>query len=267
MTTATKPARAARVNGEAGPKAAAPAADFDTVWRQLEAWGTESVRRSNAKTGAGENQFGVMMGKLRGLAAQLQPERAPANPQAHALALRLWKTGNADAMLLATMIMDPDRMGEAELDAMMRPLTYTRLLDELVHNVVARSPHAATLRERWMNEPGEYVGRAGWQLTIAMLTDPKAVKAARRAADGRPPGLDLDGLLERIEAEVLGAPLHKQESITQCLVTIATRYEAYTERGMALGLKLGRYDTRPVPKGCTAWYAPEWIEAVLRRGK
>ena len=239
--------------------------DFDTVWRQLEAWGSESVRRSNAKAGAGENQFGVMMGKLRGLAAQLQPERAPRDPQTHALALRLWETGNADAMLLATLLMDPAQMGEAELEAMMRPLTYTRVLDELVHNVVARSAHAEALRKRWMDSPEEYVGRAGWQVTISAVTDPKTVKAARRAKDGRPPGLDLDALLEKIEAEVVQAPLHKQESMTQCLVMIATHYDAYLQRGMALGLKLGRYDTRPVPKGCTAWYAPEWIAAILAR--
>jgi hypothetical protein len=237
--------------------------DVDAVWRQLEAWGSESVRRSNAKVGAGDNQVGVMMGKLRGLAAQLQAEQGPA----HALALRLWETGNADAMLLATMLMDPAQVDEATLEAMMRPLTYPRLVDELAHNVVARSLHAAPLRERWMDVPEEYVGRAGWQVTIAAAMDPKAVKAARRAADGRPPALDLDGLLEKVAAEVLQAPLHKQESMTQCLVMIATHYDAYTQRCIALGEKLGRYDTRPVPKGCTAWYAPEWIAAILARRK
>jgi hypothetical protein len=237
--------------------------EFDAVWQQLEEWGSESVRRSNAKAGAGENQFGVMMGKLRGLAAQLQADPA----HAHALALRLWETGNADAMLLAAMLLDPARPDEAQLEAMIRPLTYTRLLDELAHNVVARSPHAETLRKRWMDSTEEYLGRTGWQLTIAAVTDPKTVKTARRAADGRPPGLDLDALLERIEAEVVRAPLHKQESMTQCLVMIATHYDSYTQRGMALGEKLGRYDTRPVPKGCTAWYAPEWIAAILARKK
>ena len=237
--------------------------DFDAVWSQLESWGTESVRRSNAKAGAPESQFGVMMGKLRGLAAQLQAEP----PSAHAMALRLWQTGNADAMLLAAMLLDPAQLDEVQLEAMVRPLTYTRLLDEFVHNVIARSPHAAALRERWMNSPDEYLGRAGWQLTIAAVTDPKVVKAARRAPDGHPPAPDLDALLAKIEAEVVQAPLHKQESMTQCLVTIATRYHAYTQRGIALGEKLGRYDTRPVPKGCTPWYAPEWIAAILRNRK
>jgi len=165
------------------------------------------------------------------------------------------------------MLMDPALVDEAELEAMMRPLTYTRLVDELAHNVVARSPHAATLRERWMDSPEEYVGRAGWQVTIAALTDPKVVKAARRTEDGLPHVLNLDGLLEKIEAEVLQAPLHKQESMTQCLVMIATHYDAYMQQCLALGEKLGRYDTRPVPKGCTAWYAPEWIAAVLARRK
>jgi hypothetical protein len=271
MTTTTASPQAARAGARAArPKTESqlppPVANFDSIWRQLEALGSDSVRRSNTKAGVGPNQFGVMMGKLRALAAQLQADPASAHP----LALRLWETGNADAMVLAAMLLNPTRLDESQLEAMVRPLTYTRLLDELVHNVVAPSPHAATLRRRWMASPQEYLGRAGWQLAIAAITDPKTVKAARRSADGLPtldPDLDLDHLLERIEAEVIPAPLHKQESITHCLVMIATHYDTYTQRCIALGEKLGRYDTRPVPKGCTAWYAPEWIAAILNRRK
>jgi hypothetical protein len=66
---------------------------FEAVMAQLEAWGSEGVRRIYAKQGAGDRQFGVKMGDLRGLAKKLKTN--------HELGLRLWATGNVDAMVLA----------------------------------------------------------------------------------------------------------------------------------------------------------------------
>jgi hypothetical protein len=73
--------------------------------------------------------------------------------------------------------------------------------------------------------------------------------------------------LPTIEAEILAAPYRKQEAMNICLVEIGTRQPAYTKKCMALGERLGRFDPRPVPKGCTSPYAPEWIAAVLKRKK
>lgn len=38
---------------------------LEDVLTQLEAWGTEKARQIYAKRGAGTNQFGVGLGKLR----------------------------------------------------------------------------------------------------------------------------------------------------------------------------------------------------------
>ena len=46
--------------------------NFADVFAQLEAWGSEGVRKIYAGYGAGDNQFGVTMGKLRGLAKKLK---------------------------------------------------------------------------------------------------------------------------------------------------------------------------------------------------
>ncbi len=53
--------------------------------------------------------------------------------------------------------------------------------------------------------------------------------------------------------------------MNRCLMEIGTRLPEYTQRCIAIGEKLGRLDDRPVPKGCTSSYAPEWIAAVPRR--
>ncbi len=126
---------------------------FAEVFAPLEAWGSENTRRIYARMGAGENQFGVTLGNLRGLVRKLKTN--------HGLALQLWATGNVDAMILATMLMAPDRLPVKEIEGMVKPLTYYRLIDELVDNVVVKTSHADDLRTRWMDSPKEMIGRAG----------------------------------------------------------------------------------------------------------
>ncbi|HEU4752976.1 MAG TPA: DNA alkylation repair protein, partial [Armatimonadota bacterium] len=108
---------------------------FDEVFTQLQAWGTEMWRKIYIREGAGDNHFGAPMGSLRGLAKKLKRD--------HALALRLWETGNTDAVILATMLFDASRLTEPEVESMVRSLTYVRLVDELVYNTIADTPFEA----------------------------------------------------------------------------------------------------------------------------
>ena len=62
---------------------------------QLKALGNEKVRARNKKNGADENQFGVQMGDIRKVAAQVKTD--------HELGLALWRSGNLDAQLLAIL--------------------------------------------------------------------------------------------------------------------------------------------------------------------
>ena len=53
----------------------------------------------------------------------------------------------------------------------------------------------------------------------------------------------------------------------QCLVEIGVHVETLRQRCIKIGERLGRLDDRPIPKGCTSSYAPEWIAAILKRSR
>lgn len=217
---------------------------FDEVIAQLQAWGSEGVRAIYARQGAGTNLFGVKLGDLRGLAKKLKTN--------HPLALQLWATGNYDAMILASMLMDGTQLAPPEVEAMLKSLSSYRLVDEFIYNAVSKISFAESLRQRWMNSPDELTGRAGWNLLVARLTSD-------------PGGLDLDAILDQIETEMKPAPHYKQESMNHCLVEIGVRFSELRPRCIQIGERLGRLDNRPIPKGCYSSYAPEWIAAVLKR--
>ena len=55
------------------------------------------------------------------------------------------------------------------------------------------------------------------------------------------------------------------EEMNHYLVEIGVHFPEFRQRCIVIGEHLGRLDDRPVPKGCTSSYAPEWIAAVLKR--
>ena len=219
------------------------------VMQQLEAQGDQKVRQRYVRDGAGDNVFGVLMGKIRGLAQALGTD--------HALGLELWATGNHEARILACMLLDPGALTEKAARGLLEPLSNPLLVDELVGRVLVSAPVAEALQTRWMEGKGGLSRRAGWKLL------------AGRIARGLTKDLDVEATLARIERELPDAPYRVKEGINYCLVWIGLHLPAYTGETIAIGERLGRWDLRPIPRGCTSSYAPEWIAAVLalRKGE
>ncbi len=220
--------------------------NLQEILKQLEALGNAKVRAQNAKSGAGENQFGVKLGDICGLARKLRTD--------HALGLALWDTGNVDAQFLATLLVEPSQLSAEAIDRMMRSIAFVRVADWLNSYVVSKHPDKESLRERWMaaGQRDRWAARAGWHLT------------AERIAK-EPDGLELPALLARIEAEMADAEPEVQWTMNNTLAAIGIHFPAHRERAIAIGETLGIYRDFPVSKGCTSPFAPIWINAMVGR--
>lgn len=213
------------------------------VMKHLEQQGDERVRLRHVRHGAGDHVFGVLLGTIRKLAGTLGTN--------HELGLELWETGNYEARILACMVLDPDALTEKDARAMVEPLSHPMLVDELAGRVLAHAPVAATLQRRWMDGGAELSRRAGWRIL------------AGRIEHGSVKDLDAAATLARIECELPRAPYRVQEGINYCLFRIAVHLPAHRAEAIAVGERLGRWDPRPVAKGCTPSYVPEWVPAWL----
>ncbi|MCW1922503.1 DNA alkylation repair protein [Luteolibacter arcticus] len=217
---------------------------LDEVMAELKAAGNEKVKKLDVRDGAGDNQYGVKSGDIRVLAKKLkgQPEHAT----------ELWNTGNADAMLLAVLLMNPKQITPAELEKLVRSVTFTHLADWLDSYVVKVHPQKESLREEWMKSSHPMTLRAGWSLTA-------------RRVEKEPEGLDLTSLLDRIEAEMGGAQPAVQWTMNYCLAQIGIHFPEHRKRALAIGEKLGVFRDYPTSKGCTSPFAPIWINEMVRR--
>ncbi len=211
---------------------------------QLKSLGDEKVRAHNKKYGAGDNQYGVKLGDIRKLAAKIKVNDK--------LASALWDTGNIDARLLAILLIKPNNLSRDEMDRMVRSVNFVHVADWLNSYVVKNHPDKESLRQSWMEDDDPWAARAGWNLTSERIAK-------------SPDGLDLPGLLGRIESEMGNAAPEVQWTMNFCLAGIGIHFPKHRKRAIAIGEKLGIYRDYPVSKGCTSPFAPIWINEMVRR--
>jgi len=211
---------------------------------QLKALGNAKVRALNAKSGAGDNQFGVSLGDIRVLAKKIRTD--------HPLALSLWETGNVEAQFLAALVIEPKKLSAKEMDRMVRSISFVRVADWLNAYVIRQHPDKEALRQDWMAAADRWAARAAWDLT------------AERVAKS-PDGLDLPALLARIESEMADADPEVQWTMNNTLAAIGIHFPKHRKRAIAIGEKLGIYRDYPVSKGCTSPFAPIWINFMVSR--
>ena len=185
----------------------------------------------NARNGAPENQFGVRMGDIRAIVKSIKID--------HERGLELWASGNADAMLLATLIVKPKQLSEQDLEWMAGSVTYTQVADWLMTNVIKQHPdkegHAAAL-DAWVPAPD-----AG----------SRRLEPDRERILQNPKGLDPGALLDRIEREMANAPAPAQWTMDHSSREIGIRFPENRQRAIDVGERLGLYRDYPVSKGCT----------------
>lgn len=211
------------------------------VMAELEELADPRILEVNARRG---DAHAVNLTKLRAVAARLkkQPE----------LARELWGTGDAAARLLSILICTPRTLGPDELDAMLREAGTPKVRDWLVGYVVSKGPHTKELRLLWFEDADPFVAAAGWDLTsTAVAKDPEV--------------LDLEDLLDRIEAQMQDAPERLQWAMNLCLATIGIEHAELRDRALDIGERLEVLKDYPTPPNCTSPYAPTWIGEVVSR--
>jgi 3-methyladenine DNA glycosylase AlkD len=211
------------------------------VMAELAALDDPNARAVNARHG---DDHGVNLSELRAYAKKLkiQPE----------LSRELWDSGDTAARLLAILICRPKAFEREELDAMLRQARIPKVHDWLVNYVVKKNPHAEDLRVAWFADPDPIVASAGWA-----LTSDRVVKD--------PVGLDLEGLLDIIEAEMKNAPDRLQWEMNTCLAKIGIEHAEHRARALDIGQRLEVLKDYPTPPNCTSPFAPIWITEMVKR--
>lgn len=187
---------------------------------------------------------GVNLSKMRALAKRIGMSTE--------FARELWATEDVAGQLLGLLIAKPRELSADEIDRMVRTTRSAKAHDWTVNYIAKKSPLAEELRLRWFHDADADARAAAWSLT-----------SVRVAKD--PSGLDLDGLLDRIERELRNAPSREQWAMNETLAYIGIHHPALRERALEIGERLQVLADYPTPPNCTSPFAPLWIAEMVSR--
>lgn len=218
-------------------------ATVESVVAQLKELEDPKILSVNERHG---DDHAVNLTKLRAVAKDLkkQPE----------LARGLWDTGESAPRLVAILLPKPKDFTADEYDSMLRQARTPKVLDWLVNYLVKKSPVVEELRVRWFDDADVNVASAGWE-----LTSERVVK--------RSEGIDLEGLLDQIEAEMVDAPDRLQWAMNTCLAQIGIHHPDLRERALSIGERREVLKDYPTVPNCISPFAPIWIREMVARSE
>ncbi|HEL2146172.1 TPA: DNA alkylation repair protein [Streptococcus suis] len=221
--------------------------EMNTILTQLEAASHAGTLKRYGKIGETKPYYGVPMGAISGIAKAYKNRLDLFAP--------LWQTGILEAQYLAIQIVKtkPNQLAHADLETCLNEEVSVNVLDKLASIILSKRKDSKDWEEYLLTQKPTIFQRLAWFL--------RAKYFAGKSASNQ----EIEETLDHIRLHLQTADPLIQWTMNQCLVEIAVAYPEYLEQGLAIGQELAVYADMKVPKGCTSAYAPDWIEALLRK--
>lgn len=139
---------------------------YKEVLRKLKSLSNPEAVEGMARYGINpNNNYGVSVSALRSLAKDIGRD--------HQLALRLWSSGIHDARILATMVDDPKKVTEEQMERWVKDLDSWDVCDECCGNLFRNTAFAHQKALEWSSREEEFVKRAGFALMARLAVHDK----------------------------------------------------------------------------------------------
>jgi len=220
-----------------------------SILTELEAMGSEPIKKLLMKHGVKEPFFGVKIEDMKTIQKRVKKD--------YQLSKDLYATGNSDAMYLAGLIADERKMTKADLSMWVKQAQSTNICDYTVPWIAAESNHGFELALEWIDTKDEAIASAGWS-TLSNLV---AVK----------PDSELDipalqSLLGRVERTIHESENRVRSSMNSFVIAAGSFVVSLTEYAIEVGNRIGIVTVDKGDTACKVPSAVEYINKVKNRG-
>lgn len=222
---------------------------LDDVMAELEAKGNPQQKKTYLRHGVKEPVFGVKISDLKLIVKKVKRN--------HELALQLYDTGNSDAMYLAALISEPEKMTKAQLNKWVKAAYWYMISCYTVAWAAAESRFGRELALEWIDSKKEQIAAAGWSTYSGVL----ALKP-----DGELDHDEIAGLLERIESGIHSAPNRVKYCMNNFIICIGTYVPTLTAKAKATAKAIGAVTVDMGDTDCQVPDAIGYIDKVIARG-
>jgi 3-methyladenine DNA glycosylase AlkD len=134
---------------------------LNDIIKQLESNGSEANRK-------GMQRFGIEVDKAFGVSLPVIRNIAKAHRNNHELALQLWQTQIHEARMMATMVDDPAKVSQQQMEEWVLGFNSWDICDQCCSNLFDKTPYVLQKVREWSEREEEFVRRAGFVLMACL---------------------------------------------------------------------------------------------------
>ena len=220
-----------------------------SIMTELKARGNENTKKILLKHGMKEPFFGVKVEDLKIIQKKIKKD--------YQLSIDLYATGNADAMYLAGLIADENKMTKTDLTTWVKQAVSTNISEYTVPWITAESKYGFELALQWIDDKKDFIAAAGW----ATLRDLVAIKPDNE--------LDMEALkalLKRVEKNIHQVNDRVRLKMNAFVIAVGSYVIPLTELAIAVAKKIGEVKANMNGTACKVPDAIEYISKVKNRG-
>ena len=221
------------------------------ILAELKPLGSDSYKKVMLRHGVKEPFFGVKISDLQKIRKRIKTD--------YQLALDLYDTGNYDAMYLAGLIADDERMTKKDLQRWIAiaNTTHAPLASSTVPWVAAGSPHGWELAIEWIDSKKPLTAAAGWATlgSLVSIKDDSELDLPK-----------LRQLLERVRKNIHQAPDEVRYQMNFFVIAVGCYVKSLTDTAIQTAEKIGPVQVDMGDTSCEVPSALDYIRKVQGRG-
>ncbi|MEN9556650.1 MAG: hypothetical protein RLZZ232_2936 [Planctomycetota bacterium] len=219
------------------------------IVQELESLASPAIKKVLLKHGITEPVLGVKVESLQKIRKRIRRD--------YQLALDLYATGIYDAMYLAGLIADDQRMTKKDLKTWVKQATCHALAGSTVAWVAAESRFGWELALEWIESKHEHVAVAGWT-TLGCLVGIRE--------DDQLDLRTLQALLRRVVQEIHAAPNRVRYAMNGFVIAVGCYVLPLVDQALQSANEIGEVSVDVGETACKVPFAPDYIRKVQQRG-
>ena len=223
--------------------------DVQTIMTELKAKGNEGVKKILLKHGIKEPFFGVKVEDLKVIQKKVKKD--------YQLAKDLYATGNADAMYLAGLIADENKMTKSDLSVWLKQAVSTNISEYTVPWIAAESKFGYELAIEWIEAKEEFIAACGWS-TLSSLVSIKPDSELDIPA--------LKKLLSRVEKDIHNVDNRIRQKMNGFIIAVGSYVISLTDDAINTSKKIGQIKVDMNGTACKIPDAAQYIKKVEDKG-
>lgn len=222
----------------------------DEIMIQLKEFGSETTKKTYLKHGAKEPLFGVKVEDMKKILKKTKKN--------HDLSLKLYATGNFDAMYLAGLMADESIITEDQLNQWVEKAYWSWLSEYTVPWVAAETNFGFDIGLKWIESNNETTAAAGWATLsyFAAVSDDSKLNINKYSE-----------LLDYIALNIHNAQNRVRYVMNGFVIAIGTYITVLNQKAKDIAVKIGPVNVIMDGTACKVPLAVDYISKVEVSGK